>query len=94
MYIARKQIWNVYGTQLSISKEESNEEATKIRKSITKKQMKLVQAFGGILLANFIIWLPTAVIVVVLQVVDQVSIPLGIMFQFICVMLCILLYIL
>ena len=89
--ITRKQIWGVYGSQLTSSKEENKNQAIKkrTRKKMMKKQMVLIRAFGGILLANIIVWFPMIIFAVVLQVVDKVSIPLGI---YVCIYLSLIMH--
>lgn len=80
--IVRKQIRKVYRTRKSFSRNEDlvkyNQGLRKqIHKRRNKKQLVLVRAFGAILVANFIVWTPLVLHVIVLLAVDPDLIPLG-----------------
>lgn len=69
--IARKQIGKVYD---STSREDKCERK-QIQKVKNKKQVALLKVFGGILIANFITWIPVIIYSIVSIVVSSDDIP-------------------
>ena len=80
--IARDQIKKIYRTRRSFGNPKDLQEYNRsirqhIHKRRNKKQLVLIRTFGAILIANFVVWMPIMVLVVILVVVDSDSIPLG-----------------
>lgn len=80
--IVRKQIRKVYRTRRSFgNREELRQYNLNLRKQIrtqrNRKQLALIRAFGAILIANFVVWTPLVIFVVVSLIVAEDTIPLG-----------------
>lgn len=79
--IVRNQILRIYQTRRTISKDkdrkkENKEMRRKTRKARNKKQVDLIRAFGAILVANIIVWMPIIVQGILYASVDGNTLPI------------------
>lgn len=80
--LVKKQIRKVYMTRKTLSNKldvikYNNEIRKKVHKTRNKKQLVLIRAFGAILVTNLIVWTPLVISTLLLQIVDEDTIPIG-----------------
>ena len=80
--LVRREINKIYKARKSLSgdqqlKNQKLNMQRQIRKKNNKKQLALIQVFGAIVVANFIVWTPLVILVVLTQTVQAGEIPLG-----------------